>query len=435
MAGDIHKGISQPIITTIANGLAFHWVYGDEKNVIVLLTRIIEKPEKFDAEIEIGIDGQYSGTDAPLTIISGVRFNLQSSSGRETIKKACVSNSITDELKYFPWHNIIDQVCIYAIRKIRDEIEPLVMLNSDYGQKRPEYVLYPLFVKNSPNVIFAERGSAKSQFMTLVDIVLSVPLYNNNLGFNISPNDKHNILYLDWECDADTVGWAKECLLNGFNIGWCDLPYQRCSRPLADNIDFYIRRADEVKADIVIIDSLALAVGDNLNETEPAQKFFSALRQINATPIIIGQTSKDILSKRKTIYGNALYEYIPRSIWEVTKKQEPGSHEMVVTLSNRKPPPFSTYHEPIAYRFIFDENKTTVETTEAYFNDKDENLSNTEVVYLILSDSDKSLSPSQIQVLTDPPISGNSVRKACERLYNAGKIDRMPDHTYQIKQV
>ena len=388
----------------------------------VLVSRIIESPQKFEAEIEVALDDAVIKQDKPKVIISGIRFNLFSSSGRKGIELACERSAIADELRFYPWHNIIEQVCIYTIRKVRDEVEPLVWLTSEYGNKPPEYLLAPLFVKYAPNVVFAEKGSAKSLFMNLVCLALTLGWHDNPIGFHIPTDTRHNVLYFDWEYDAEVTGWTKECLMRGMGIDGCDIPYQRCSRPLADNIDFYIRRIGEAKADVAILDSLALAVGGNLNDTEPALRFFAALRQLPVTPIIVGQTSKDQLTKRKTIYGNALYEYEPRSIWEASKKQEPGSNELVLTLQHRKPPPFAPYHEPLAYRFIFNGNTTTVEQAEPDIKG-DNGTSDIDTVLAIIEASDVELSPKELREQTEPLIPINSIYTYCHRLKKRGLIE------------
>jgi len=331
------------------------------------------------------------------------------------------------------WQTVLTYIVNDTMEHLRQG-EPVTWLNSDYGKKRPEYLLPPLFIKNAANIIYADKSSAKSLFMTLVTISLSLPWYNNEIGFKISKDARHVVLFLDWENDAAITGWQKECLVRGMELEWCDIPYLHCSRPLTDSIEHIKNKVTEIKADVVIIDSLGMAVGDDLNLTKPAFNFYSALRQLPVTPIIIAHTSKDITSKRKTVYGNAYYENEARCVWEVSKAQERGSNELTITLHHRKAPPFAGYHEPLAWRFIFEGDKTMVEqcNPESDKREHSESITDTEAVLVILETEARPLLPREIQNLADPPRAGDNIRKACERLKKSNKIKRNEDGRYSL---
>ncbi len=413
-------GISQPVIDTVPNGLTFQWKHGDEEQIAVLITQIEERPNhrSFDAEIEIAI----SENGTAQSIISGIRVNLLSASQRASLKKACKDNALSDEMRFYPWGDLVEQVCAYTIRKVRTDLEPVVILNDEYGKKRPEFLLPPLFVKNAANIIYADRSSAKSLFVILVDLILSLPYHDNDLGLYIDQDDMHKVLYCDWEGNAEITGWQKECLIRGLGLEFCDVPYLRCSRPLGDSVDYLLRKISEVKADIIIIDSLGMAVGEDLNLTPPAFSFFKGLRQLPVTPIIVAHTSKDANNKRKTVYGNAFYENEARSIWEAVKQQEPNSNELLLTLHQRKPPPFVGRHEPMGFRFTFEGDKIMVDRAEATYDRRQDDLSDKDTVFSIVSEADEPLEPKDIVALTNPKINDNSVRQYLARLKKEGKV-------------
>jgi len=283
----VNNGVPNPTMTVNPSGYTLDWI---GLNLKIVIDRI-----KNDDYGEISV---YNGGDTP-THISGMRLLSLS-------HKASLARELKNQ-RDLDWNIIINQVATKCLADIRRG-ESVVMLDSEYGRSRPEYLLHPLFVKNAANIIYADKSSAKSLFMTLVDVALTLPWHDNPIGFNISPNDIHKVLFLDWENDAEITGWQKECLIRGMNIDWCELPYLHCSRPLCDSIDHIRAKIVEIGADVVIIDSLGMAVGDDLNLTKPAFVFYGALRQLPVTPIIIAHTSKDISMKRKTVYGNAYYE-------------------------------------------------------------------------------------------------------------------------------
>jgi len=243
------------------------------------------------------------------------------------------------------------------------------MLDNKVGSKRPEYLIYPLFVQNNANVIYADRSSAKSLFMMLITLMLQL----NCDAYNLKTNGSRVILWLDWENDAKTTGWQKECLLKGLGLEdvEVDVAYLHLSRPLVNSIPQIQKKIEEVKADVIVIDSLGVAVGEDLNKSEPAIIFFNALRQLPVTPLIIAHTAKDKNNTHKTVYGNAFYENLARSIWEATKIQEPGANELKFSLYQRKSPPFSGYQKPLGFKFMFDGDKTYVDICEPAPDDRD----------------------------------------------------------------
>lgn len=333
------------------------------------------------------------------------------------------------------WQTILTYISRDTIAHLR-EGESVVWLGEEHGKKAPEYLLPPLFVKNVANIIYADRSSAKSLFAILVDISLTLPWHDNNLGLKIKPKDIHKVLYLDWEGDAEMMGWQKECILRGIGIEWCDIPYLHCSRSLAQDIMYIQNKIADIEADVVIIDSLGMAVGDDLNLTKPAFAFYAALRQLPVTSLIIAHTSKDINARRKTVYGNAYYENEARSIWEITKKQALGSNELTITLNHRKPPPFAGYHEPLAWRFIFEGNKTFIETCEPD-SDKREAIdelapSETDVALDIIYESDVRLSALEILKESKGKIKSTNIYMVLGRILKKPefKVDKDPGGKY-----
>jgi hypothetical protein len=266
--------------------------------------------------------------------------------------------------KKYDWFTIVNQITTICLSKIRDG-EQIVWLNDSVGFNRPEYLVHPLFIKNNPNIIYADRSSAKSLFMNLISIMLSlgVDAYGLYIG------KEHNVLFLDWENDPETTGWQRNCLLKGFGFSNFETPYLHLSQPLAKCLPQIQKKISEVNADTAIIDSLGVAVGGNLNDSEPAMNFFSALRQLPITPLIIAHTAKDKNNPHKTVYGNAFYENLSRSIWEASKLQSQGAKELKLSLYQRKTPPFNGYQNPLGFRFLFKGDVTEVESCDPENND------------------------------------------------------------------
>ena len=219
--------------------------------------------------------------------------------------------------------------------------------------------------------------------------MLTLPWTDNPLGLNVNSHS-HSILFLDWENNPNITGWTANSLIRGMGVGYCPVQYRHCSLPLKDDIAQIKTKVAELKADTIIIDSLGMAVGEDLNLTKPAFQFFAACRQLDPITIIaVAHTAKNLDMKKKTVYGNAYYENEARSIWEIKKVQETNSPELTVNLYHRKPPPFAPAHSPLAYRFTFEEDKTLVAIGDARADARGEReVTDTEIVKAIIADND-----------------------------------------------
>lgn len=330
------------------------------------------------------------------------------------------------------WDTIFTYVTNLALTEYRKG-EPVITLDENYGRVEPEYLLYPLFVKNAINTIYADRGSAKTLFITLIDLMLTLPWTDNPLKLNVNKHP-HSVLFLDWENNPDITGWTANSLIRGMDIGYCPIQYRHCSLPLADDISQIKSRLVEVKADIIIVDSMGMAVGEDLNLTKPAFQFFAALRQLDPiTTILVGHTAKNLEMRRKTVYGNAYYENEARSIWEIRKDQEPNSPELTITLYHRKPPPFAPAHTPLAYRFTFDNDITRVSLGDAKTDIREQaDVTEIDIVLAILTDSKTPLNLDQIGGLSDSSLKRDHIKVYCERLIKTGKVRRVSRGVFEV---
>ena len=406
------QGIASPTMTKITGGYKLEW---QGLNLRVVVDHIVG-----DTDSEIAV----FENDIPI-YVSG--FKLLSISHKTELARAL------GKIKKIDWDKIINQICTLVLTDIRKG-EDVIWLTSEYGKQAPEFLLHPLFIKNSPNIIYADQSSAKSLFMTMLDIVLTLPDYKDKDGNTFYENlglfseKHHNVLFLDWENNEYITGWAKQCLLRGLATELEELPvaYLHCGLPLCKMVSHIQNKIQETNADVVIIDSLGAAVGEDLNATEPAFQFFLALRQLPVTPLIIAHTAKDINNKHKSVYGNAYYSNEARVTWEVVKDQQPDTPELTITLFNRKPAPFTGLRAPMAYKFSFDASTTYVEQTEPILDKRIEaqpeevkKISDTETVMAILSEKNKPMTPKEIGDLTEPKVDGNNIRQALNRLKSA----------------
>jgi hypothetical protein len=340
--------VPEPVVKVIVGGYELYWIGLNLKAVVDHIEN--------DDSVELAI---YEN-EKPI-YISG--YKLLSISHKESLSRAL--GKLKSGLK---WEIIVNQITVQCLSRIRNG-ESVVYISDQRVIDKPKYLIEPLFVENNVNIIYGDRSSAKSLFMTFIDLMFYFEWEYNPFGLSLS--GKHTALFLDWENDSNVTSWQTKCLALGVEVESFSLPYLHCSKPLIKCLSHIQQKINEVGADVIIIDSLGVAVGGNLNDTEPALNFFSALRQLPVTPLIIAHNAKDMNNKIKTVYGNAFYENLSRSIWEVVKTQGINSPELVLTLHHRKSPPFSSYHRPLGFKFKFDADRTVVSLCEAQEDKRD----------------------------------------------------------------
>jgi hypothetical protein len=332
--------MSLPKITPDISGYTYCW----ESEKITIECRRLSL-HSGEIKGEICISSNAPGNNA--SHLHRANFNFSSDTARDRLATSLGKRMEAD------WRAILEQTCVYTMDYFRKG-ETIEELNSDNSEAQsPEFLFYPFVIRNYPTIIFGDPSSSKSLFALIASSIMMLPWYDNPLEWR-APNRPLRLLYLDWETDASTVNWNLSCLQRGMELPPLFLNYLHCSMPLYYDVEQVAEKIVDCKADVIIIDSLGLAVGGDLNATEPALNFWGAWRKLKTTSLILAHTSKNSEEKKKSVYGNVYYTAEARSIWEIRKSQETGSKEMDVALFNRKPPPFTGLLHPQGFHVDFE---------------------------------------------------------------------------------
>ena len=333
---------TRPIVKELLNGYEFLWCEGDEWVITIKIIKVIESHGALYGEFSI----EHEFKDRPT--ISGVRFNLTSQQARNTLTKRLVDSKIIPSLD---WADIINQVCSETI-KLQRQGEPVKELWTSDELLPLEYLIEPILLKGIPTVIFGEKGVTKSTLSLVLYAMLTLPWHDNPLGLK-APDHSIKTLILDWEVSGGISQWNAKKLQEGMDLPPFSLYHRRCNRSLSDDLETILESITNMKVEVVIIDSLARAAGGELSkDTENANRFFTSLDKLNVSSLILAQTSKDREAKTKTIYGNALYTYYARSIFELCKSQDIGDDEISVALFHRSSN-LTRLQKPIGFRISF----------------------------------------------------------------------------------
>jgi len=281
-------------------------------------------------------------------------FNFTSDTSRTRLIK-----TLQEAFPQWNWQDILYYVCKATTDRVR-EGEPIRELWTSEEIPSPEYVLEPLLMKGLPTIIFGEKGVTKSTLSLVVYICLMLPWFDNPLGWKV-PSRPVKTAILDYELPGVVAQYNAKRIQEGMELPPLPLYHRKCRIPLANDLEQVASWVSKLGIEVLIIDSLARACGGDLNKTEPANNFFEALDKLNVTSLILAQTSKDPDTKRKTIYGNALFTYYARNIFELCRSDFSQEDEIDAALFHRWSN-LSKLYPDMGFKITFNETGTHIES-------------------------------------------------------------------------
>jgi DNA-binding CsgD family transcriptional regulator len=323
-------GIGIPEITPAGQGYIFKY------NFATIIVRRLGKSRDDNLVSEIDIE------DTPKPQL-GIKLNLNSLTARKRLEK---------EIGIIGGHEaveVLEDVTRRLMKLYRSGNDVEVISSIDDCQP-PKFLVSPFIYEDHPTIFFGEKGVCKSFLALLMGLCVRLPWYDNVFGFDVQDGKSMPVLYLDWERSKSLMQWRIKQISNGHELGLIDISYRRCAAPLADEVDKLSDIIHKEKIKLLVIDSLGLAAGGDINSAESATRFHGALRSLSVTSLIIAQTSKD-LSGRKSVFGSTHFQYYSSAVWEV-KAGGGEAGELIVGLRNTFCN-LSGIHAPIGLKLHF----------------------------------------------------------------------------------
>jgi len=414
----LDNGIAKPFIEILPGGYLFKY----ESVGISARVRGISKDRAGNLVAEVDFTSDRRNDFKELL---GQRINLYSLSARkkaaDELSKSRIYNEHYDEGCGIPFHEIFEDLANRLLKLHRDGDKPEEIWPSEDVTLTPEYLLEPVLYLNHPSVIFGDYGSTKSLFALVVATICQIPYCNNPLGL-IAPKEPTPCLYLDYEDDPSSFRKRWSALLRGMAVGEMPILYKRMTSTIADSVEQLQKLVADSKIKLLIIDSLGPAARGNLNDPEPAIKYHAALRQLGITSLTLAHTSKDQLTKKRTIFGSVFFTNLARSVWEIKAETETDEDETTISLKQTKHN-LSKKNPTLGYRFNFTDNTIKITKTEL----KDTGLSGE----LPLSFQIKNLlrnGPKTVKAIAEAlEASEASVRTITNRMYHKNQLVKVGD--------
>lgn len=223
-----------------------------------------------------------------------------------------------------------------------------------------EWLLEPIIIKGQPNVIYGEKGVSKSTLAYICGAILCLPWHDNPLELSVCDYPVPSLV-LDWERDKRAFDYYLSRIKIGMNAPPFRLYYRRCNLPLAEDIEAVARKLEETGAQLLIVDSIGRAAGGqdvDLKSSSAADNFLRAIRELNITTLLIGQTRKPQYGERQaksSIFGSIFFTYYAGNVLELVHSEDDFGDSKHLALFHRENN-FTAKSRPIGLRMDFLEN-------------------------------------------------------------------------------
>lgn len=254
------------------------------------------------------------------------RINLMSVTAKEKLE------SVLGKRRSLNWKDRIDQIVIAAGNSLQADRKPTVLKRRTENTER-EWIAYPLIEAYEHSMFFAAGGTGKS----LIALGLCASLVTGAEfipGVQISKFEK-NTLYLDWETNEKTHEIRLTQLCDGRGVEFPDdrVHYIHMDGPLSQELEFLHEYVIENNIGFVVIDSVGVAAGGNINSDEVAIPYVASVRMLGVTALSIhhvGWLEQD----RPT--GSRYFWNGPRSQWLVKGEQVKGEGITYLGMFHKK---------------------------------------------------------------------------------------------------
>lgn len=235
------------------------------------------------------------------------------------------------------WGNIINNACRAVVKDYRTG-EPIVELRDVPQRLRQTFTVFPVCPSNQPTIIFGMGGLGKSLIACYLATRASLGAgYDVDLGDRLSVTKPHKILYLDYEADAEEVRDRFHRLSLGIGVSMPSVQYRFCTQRLSDEIETIQEVVNREEITMVIVDSAGPASGGEPEKSSNAMDFFTALRTLRCTTLVIAHQAKPQPGTNVSMpFGSAFWWNLARSIWQIDRAGEPGEDRIEVALLHKK---------------------------------------------------------------------------------------------------
>ncbi|MCC6269622.1 MAG: AAA family ATPase [Dehalococcoidia bacterium] len=332
--------IGPPEVTRAGTAITFAWPLHRLR-----LSAFRERDGDTRCEIEAEtIDGEMWAPLTGLTVL-----NLTAARSRGELAKHL--NTRDDS---FPWHDAIEHAALLAVRFHR-EGGPIVPLASVTAPTSIRYLIDRIIPADETTILFGDGEAGKSLFSMFIAVAVAT---GTPLPRGLGPEQPGAVLYLDWESDPTEHSRRLQLISRG--LGLDEAPanvfYRQCVRPLHEDADTLAREVVERGVELTIIDSLAVACGDDPSSPGAALRTMNAARQLGGTRLGLGhlnRVDRERPQANQTTFGSVFWRNAARAMWQLVRSEDAPAGSAPFALYNRKANNAPRERWPLGMAFTF----------------------------------------------------------------------------------
>ena len=287
------------------------WVYTwPDFGVGVGIEQIVDRRDGLWCEITI----QQLAAGEALHLHGPVRLNLVSTTGHDSLMKHLASKTNGA----VPWGEVIEIACARTAKEYRKGAPPIVLADVVVPRGGLPYMIWPMLPLNETTLLFGAYKSLKSTLALALGVYAAQGIA---LPFMRKPDVPATVIYCDWESEPDEHAEHLEFICRGLSIPKPrNIYYVKMYRGIREDRSRLKEMRRDLKANLMIYDSLAGACADDMKEQSVATSTIGAMRDIGGTRLMIGHKNREEMEKKEGpshVFGSVFFDAYARSIWEI----------------------------------------------------------------------------------------------------------------------
>ena len=251
-----------------------------------------------------GVRGQLDGNR-----LRQGNFNFSSLQARTSWAKALTVMSPKAVNDRFEWGNLLERVCQAVLdHEQQGSIHGQQITGKRVGAGGRPWAAYPIIPAGEVSTIYARGGAGKTSFLATLAFGMAL---GRSLVPGVRVDRPYRVAILDWETNIATAEDLWGLISETHHVAVPDgVWYEPMEVPIERSLQKVATILDKSRADLVIIDSVGMALlssGDFSDPAEAITRVYQSLRRLGTWGVLIDHvTGSDLRGKRVAMkaYGS-----------------------------------------------------------------------------------------------------------------------------------